>query len=177
MQNLAIIYFSYKKRPLLLYSAGDTLAWSLGKPGMFYIRGECLLSPGSGRPPGERKWQPTPVFLPGDSHGWRSLVGYSLWVCKESDTTEWLHFKVSLVAQTVKRLPAMWETQVRFLGQEDPLEKEMAIHSNILAWRIPWTEEPGGLQSIGSQRVRHDWVTFTSSYMQNHVSKSHNTWT
>ena len=57
---------------------------------------------------------------------------------------------VSLVAQMMKNLPAMQETRVQFLGQEDPLEKEMATHSNILAWRIPWTEEPGGLQSIGS---------------------------
>ena len=56
----------------------------------------------------------------------------------------------------VKNLPAMQETQVRSLGWEDPLEKEMATHSSILAWRIPWTEEPGGLQSIGSQRVGHD---------------------
>ena len=55
-----------------------------------------------------------------------------------------------------KRLPAMQETQVRSLGQEDPLEKEMATHSSILAWRIPWTEETGRLQSVGSQRVRHD---------------------
>ena len=59
----------------------------------------------------------------------------------------------SLVAQMVKRLPVMKETQVRSLGWEDPLEKEMATHSSILAWRIPWTEKPGGLQSIGSQRV------------------------
>ena len=62
----------------------------------------------------------------------------------------------SLVAQMVKRLPAMWETQVRSLGQEDPLEKEMATHSSTLAWKIPWTEEPGRLQSTGSQRVGHD---------------------
>ena len=62
----------------------------------------------------------------------------------------------SLVAQRLKRLPAMQETLVRSLGQEDPLEKEMATHSSILAWRIPWTEEPGGLQSTGLQRVRHD---------------------
>ena len=54
----------------------------------------------------------------------------------------------------VKCLPAMWETQVQSLGWEDPLEKEMATHSSILAWKIPWTEEPGGLQSMGSQRVR-----------------------
>ena len=53
-------------------------------------------------------------------------------------------------------LPAMRETWVRSLGREDPLEKEMATHSSILAWRIPWTEEPGGLQSAGSQRVGHD---------------------
>ena len=62
----------------------------------------------------------------------------------------------SLIAQMVKRLPAMWETQVRSLGQEDPLEKEMATHSSTLAWKIPWTEEPGRLQSTGSQRVGHD---------------------
>ena len=62
----------------------------------------------------------------------------------------------SLIAQSVKNLPAMPETQVRSLGWEDPLEKEMAIHSSILAWRIPWREEPGGLQSTGSQRVGHD---------------------
>ena len=60
------------------------------------------------------------------------------------------------MAQMVKNLPAMQETQVRSLGQEDSLEKGMATHSSILAWRIPWTEEPGRLQSMGSQRVRHD---------------------
>ena len=60
------------------------------------------------------------------------------------------------VAQTVKHLSAMQETQVQSLGWEDPLEKGMATHSSILAWRIPWSEEPGGLQSLGSQRVRHD---------------------
>ena len=62
----------------------------------------------------------------------------------------------SLVAQRLKRLPLMWETWARSLGREDPLEKEMATHSSILAWRIPWTEEPGRLQSTGSQRVGHD---------------------
>ena len=62
----------------------------------------------------------------------------------------------SLVAQMLKHLPAMWETWVRYLGWEDPLEKKMATHSSILAWRIPWMEEPGGLQSTGSQRVGHD---------------------
>ena len=71
----------------------------------------------------------------------------------------WQICGASLVAQMVKNLPAMWETLVWALGQEDPLKEEMATHSSILAWRIPWTEEPGGLQSMGSQRVRQDWVT------------------
>ena len=64
--------------------------------------------------------------------------------------------KASLVAQTVKHLPAMRGIWVRFLGREDPLEKEMAIHSSTLAWKIPWMEEPDRLQSMGSQRVGQD---------------------
>ena len=64
--------------------------------------------------------------------------------------------RVSLVAQTVKHLPAMQQTQIQSLGWEDLLEKEMAIHSSTLAWKIPWMEEPGRLQSMWSQRVRHD---------------------
>ena len=60
------------------------------------------------------------------------------------------------MAQMVKRLPAMRETWVRSLGGEDPLEKEMATHSSFLAWKMPWTEEPGRRQSVGLQRVRHD---------------------
>ena len=67
--------------------------------------------------------------------------------------------KIFPVAQMVKNLPAMKETWVQSLGQEDPLEKGMAIHSSILAWRIPWMEEPRGLQSTESERVRHDWGT------------------
>ena len=63
---------------------------------------------------------------------------------------------VSLVAQMVKNLPAMREIWVQPLGREDPLEEEMATHSSIPAWKIPWTKEPGGLQSMGSQRVGHD---------------------
>ena len=62
----------------------------------------------------------------------------------------------SLMAQMGKNLPAMWETWVLSMGQEDPLEKGIATHSRILAWRIPWTEEPGGLRAMGSQRVGHD---------------------
>ena len=65
-------------------------------------------------------------------------------------------YQPSLVAQLVKNLPAMQETRVRSLGQEDPWKKAMATHSSILAWRIPWTEEADGLQSMGSQRAGHD---------------------
>ena len=82
----------------------------------------------------------------------------------------------SLVAQTVKRLPVMRETQVRSLGWEDPLEKEMTTHSSILAWRIPCMEKPGRLQSMGSQRVGHDsrdlvctQVIYQSQLYQNHL--------
>ena len=72
-----------------------------------------------------------------------------------ADTETIVTMLTSLVAQTVKRLPTMRETQVRSLGGEDPLEKEMATHSSTLAWKILW-EKPGRLQSMGSQRVRHD---------------------
>ena len=71
----------------------------------------------------------------------------------------------SLVAQMVKHLPTMWETQVQSLGQEDILKTEMETHSSILAWKIPWTEEPGRLQSMGSQRVGHNWVTSLSFFL------------
>ena len=79
---------------------------------------------------GRRQWHPTPVLLPGKSHGWRSLVGCSPWGREESDTTERLHFHA--------------------------LEKAMATHVSVLAWRIPGTGEPGGLPSMGSHRVGHD---------------------
>ena len=86
-----------------------------------------------GKIPWRRKWQPSPVPLPGKSHGQRSLVGYSPWGCKESDTTERLTFTFHFHI----------------------LEKEMATHSSVLAWRIPGTGEPGrrGLPSMGSHRV------------------------
>ena len=70
------------------------------------------------------------------------------------------------MALTVRNLPEMQETQVPFLGMEDPLEKEMATHSSILAWRIPWTEEPGRLQSMGSQRGRQNLATEHSTLNQ-----------
>ena len=75
---------------------------------------------------------------------------------KEKDKYTLMRIWASLIAPTAKHLPAMQETRFQSLGWEDPLEKEMATHSSILAWRIPWTEEPGPLQSTGSQRVGHD---------------------
>ena len=78
-------------------------------------------------------------------------------VCLDKGGT--LGRRSSLIAQSVKNLPAMQETWIRSLGREDPLEKEMATHSSILAWRIPGTEEPGGLLSMGLKRVGHDLVT------------------
>ena len=77
-------------------------------------------------------------------------------VSKDDDKIFGKSTYASLVAQRVKRLPTLWETRVRTLGWEDPLEKEMATHSSTLAWKIPWTEKPGRLQSMGSQRVGHD---------------------
>ena len=73
------------------------------------------------------------------------------------------------MAQIVKNLPAMQETWVWSLGMKNPLEKRMATHSSILAWRIPWTEEPGRLQPTGAQRVRHDWVTNTHKGLHGRV--------
>ena len=74
------------------------------------------------------------------------------------------------MAQTVKHLSTMQETRVRSLGREDPLEKEMAPHSSTIAWKIPWTEEPGGLQYMGSQRVGHDWVTSLSLWLSGMIA-------
>ena len=73
--------------------------------------------------------------------------------------------------QTIKNMPAMWETWFQSLGQEDPLEESMATHPRILAWRIPWTEEPGGLQSMESQRAGHNWATNTFTFFH-HLSFS-----
>ena len=80
-----------------------------------------------------------------------------------------INYPASLVAQMVKSLLAMRETWVRSQYQEDPLEKGMATHFSIPAWRIPWTEEPGGLQSVGSQRVRHDWAINAHTHTHTHT--------
>ena len=91
----------------------------------------------------------------------KSVIQFSVdgWGCVPSLLFPWGQTMTSLVAQTVKHLPTMWDTWIQSLGWEDLLEKEREIHSSILAWKIPWMEEPGGLQSKGSQRVRHDWAT------------------
>ena len=86
---------------------------------------------------------------------WATVHGVAKSQTRLSNFTRFTQ-QASLVAQTVVCLTPMREPRVQSLGQEDPLEKEMATHSSILAWRIPWTEEPGGLQSTGSQRVGHD---------------------
>ena len=110
----------------------------------------CSEGPGSGRL-GSRCWDPgrsSSVAV-----GWGRTLGGDMWQLRLSEA--------SMSAQQVKNLPAMqetWEMQIWSLGWDDPLEEKMATHCSILAWRIPWTGEPGGLQSMGSQRVRHDWA-------------------
>ena len=117
-------------------------------------------NPWVGKIPWRRKGEPAPAFLPREAHGQRSLTDYSPQCCKELDTTEVVSHThththtlqyswASLVVQTVKNPPAVWGIWVQSLGWEDLLEKEMATHSSILTWRIPWAEEPGGLQSMG----------------------------
>ena len=95
--------------------------------------------------------------------GWSVSVSWLLWY-EVSKIVKFKEARASLVAQMVKNPPVMQETQVWALSWEDPLEKRMATHLCILAWRIPWTDEHGGLQSMGSQRVRHKWVT--DSFME-----------
>ena len=97
-------------------------------------------------------WQPC-------FYGWSRA--FLLLILKSDRHIKEVYNLASLMAQMVKRLSAVQETWVWSLGWENPLEKEMATHSSTLAWKIPWTEEPGRLQSVGSQGVRHDWVTNT----------------
>ena len=91
-----------------------------------------------------------PSSIPGSGRSSGEGTGYPLQYC-------W----AALMSQTIKNPPPVWETWAWSLGWEDPLKESMATHSSILAWRIPSTEEPGGLQSMGSQRVRRNWVTYT----------------
>ena len=116
---------------------------------------ETWFSPWVGKIPWRRQRLPTSVFWPGEFHGL-----HSPWSHKESDTTEGLSLTfsdpgTSGVAQRVESLPTIRAIWAQSLSQEDPLEKEMATHSSILPWKIPWMEKPGGLQSMGSQRVGH----------------------
>ena len=87
------------------------------------------------------------------------------WYQNQSKLLQIKKINSCLVAQTVKCLPIMWETWVRSLGWEDPLEKEKATNSSTLTWKIPWTEEPGRLQSTGLQRVGHYWATSLTSFL------------
>ena len=106
------------------------------------------------------QWSAYMVFL----QNWSPLKACRLWLFSSTERWQfWLSSQSSLVAQLVKNLPTVQETRVRSLGWGDPLEKEMATHSSILAWKISQTEEPGGLQSMGSQRAGHGWETNTHS--------------
>ena len=126
--------------------------------------------PGDGTPGSILAWRipgtGEPGGLPSMGSHWAAVYGVAQnrtrlkWLSSSSSTIS----GASLVAQMVKRLPAVQETWVRSLGREDPLEKEMATHSSTLAWKIPWTEEPCRLQSLGLQRVRHDWETSQDNY-------------
>ena len=126
-------------------------AWNVGDLGSI---------PGSGRSPGEGNGNPLQYSwlenLMDRGAWWATVYGVTKSRTWLSDFTFKLWSRASLVAQRLKRLPGMWETWVRSLGWEDPLEKEMATHSSTLAWRTPRREEAGRLQSMGLQRVRHD---------------------
>ena len=118
--------------------------------------------PDSERSPGEGNDNPLPypcLEISMDRKAWQAIVhGVAKSQTRLGDQVQHSTKTMrgaSLVAQMLKNLPAMQETQVLSLGQEDPLEKGISTHSSVLAWKIPWTEEPGGLQSMGSQRVGH----------------------
>ena len=123
---------------LLIFLQKKYPGFSLLQPSHLLWKSLFLLSPSGTQPPREPRGHSLHCHSPNNLDG------------------------ASLVAQRVECLPAMQETQVQSLGWEDPLEKEMATLSSTLAWKIPWMEEPGGLQFLGSQRVRHDWVTSLS---------------
>ena len=131
------IYMVSKNKDFPCGSAGEESTCNVG---------DVSSMPGLGRSPGEGKGYPLQYSVLGNSMN--SIVHG---VKKSRTQLSGFHFIPSLVAEMVKNLPAMQETWVQFLGQEDPLEKEIETHSSILAWRIPWREEPGRLQSMGSQ--------------------------
>ena len=144
--------------------------WDLLEPGIKPVSPALAGIFFSTEPPGKPKttfWQ---VYF-----CWNLGLRNSKWTFKILLT----YLGASLVAQTVKHLSTIQETRVQFLGWEDALEKEMAAHSSILAWKIQWTVEPGRLPSMGSQRVGHDWSTsqsFTVTYLEVkmwYILKSH----
>ena len=105
------------------------------------------------------------------------LFALKVWTRNKHCSTEgWGEFLLPLVSQTVKNLPAVQKIRVQSLRWEDLLEKGMATHSSILAWRIPWTEKPGRLQSMGSQRVGHKWTIFSLSQREENVIPSAFIW-
>ena len=121
------------------------------------------------------KWLPKTCELVGFKHSWErkgAFLTFLLWSKSQSRETLTVvpghvlfpTMMAFLVAQMVKNLPAMRETWDQSWGRKDPLEKRMATHSSILTWEIPWTEEPCGLQSMGSQKIGHDWATNTFSF-------------
>ena len=138
----------------------DAKSWHLKRPWCW----ERLRAGGEGDDRGWGGWMAPPtrwtwVWVNSGNWWWTERLGV-LWFMGSQRVRHDRATELSwteLIAQIVKNLPAVQETQVQSLGQEDPLEQGIATHSCILAWRIPWTEEPGGLQSMGSQRVRHDW--------------------
>ena len=125
----------------------------------------ALLAPGDRATPSGRKL--TPQKEPGALAG-RPRPPQPVYTCscslREKGLSPWNQDRASLVTQTVNDLPAMQETQVQFLGRKDPLEEGMATLSCILTWRSPWTEEPGRLSSMGSQKVGHNWATNTFTF-------------
>ena len=129
------------------------------------IRGRCARGKGETLPwePAVKSPRPASADTAGCVRGCKNRFstggGWGKWGFKGTDAHEIKIRRASQEAQRVKNPPAMRETRVWSLGREDPLEKGMATHSSVLAWNIPWTEEPGGLQSRGPQRVRHDWAT------------------
>ena len=136
---------------------------------------KCVFNPWVGKISWRRTWQPTPVSLPRESYGQRSLVGYSSWgrrVRYKWSDLACMHSSLVVASQgypdgsAVKNLPAM-QVQVWSLGWEDPLEKETAIHSGILAWEIPWTEKPGQYSPWVCKRAGHDWRTKISNSLKN----------
>ena len=156
------------------------LPWWLSGKEYACNAGVLGLIPGSGSSLWRRKWQPILVFLLKNPMGrgswWDTVYGVACnWATQHTHECPiysspgrvliyYILFALtaSLVAQRLKRLPPMRATGVLSLGWEDPLGKEIATHSSILAWRIPWLEEPSRLQTTGSQTVRHDWATSLS---------------